>query len=351
VDEIVKKIRVGKRWVGKGEPVFIVAEVGQNHNGSMEIAKQLIDLAAVSGCDAVKFCKRNLRTEMTREAARAPYTGVHSFGKTYGEHRRFLELSQDQHADLKKYAENQGLTYFASVCDPVSADQMREIGCKLMKVASRDLTNLPLVEHLARMDLPLFISTGMSTWEDIDLAVDIVRGRHENFVLFHVTSQYPTEIENVNLRAMLAMEDRYRCLVGYSGHTVGILMPAIAATLGAVAIEKHITLGRAMKGTDHAGSLEPDGLHRVVRDVRNVAKAMGVPDKKILDGEKEARKKLARSLVTRRKIRKGQTITTKILTVKSPGTGLMPKHMDKVVGKKAARDLPGDHLISLKDVE
>lgn len=347
----MRKIRVGNRYIGEGEPCFIIGEIGQNHNGDMEIAKKLIDVAHETKIDAVKFCKRDIDTELTREAYNAPYHGPNSFGDTYGAHREKLELSPEQYKELYKYASERNLIFFASVCGPKAVDLLDEMGSPLFKIASRDLTNVPLLEHIAKKGKPIMLSTGMSSLAEIEAAIAIITKFHDQLILMQCTSEYPTRFENVNLRNMEMLRERFGLLVGFSGHTIGILVPVVAAALGAVAVEKHITLARCMKGTDHAGALEPDGLKRVSRDIRNIEMAFGIKEKMILESERDTRKKLARSIVAKMAISRGRRITSDMLIMKSPGTGLSGLQLPKIIGKVAKRDMEEDHLISLEDVE
>ena len=344
-----KRIKIGNRWVGDGEPTFVVAEVGQNHNGDVGIAKKLIDLSAAAGVDAVKFCKRNLKYELTEEAYDAPYENPNSFGPTYGKHREALEFSPAQHKEVQAHCRRRKVIYFSSVCDPLSADQMEALKVPVYKIASRDLTNLPLLDHVARKKTPIILSTGMSTLAEIDGAVNAIARHHDRLILLQCVSQYPADPENLNIRAMLTMRERYDCLTGYSCHNVGVLAPTIAAVMGACVVEKHVTLSRAMKGTDQAGSLEPDGLYRVVRYIRYIPVMMGQGKKDILPVEVPSRRKLARSVVPIRDIGKGEKITIKMLGLKSPGTGLAASHVFDLVGKRAARDLQEDELVGLQD--
>lgn len=347
---MVKEIKIGGRIIGEGHPVFIVTEIGQNHNGQIDIAKQLVDVAVKCGADAVKFCKRDLDTELTKEAYNAPYIGPHSFGQTYGEHRTYLELSAEQHKELFDYCKQKKIIYFASVCGFESADLMENLGVELFKIASRDLTNLPLVEYVAKKQKPIVMSTGMSDMEEIEEAVDMVKQHNNKLILLQNTSQYPADYKNVNLRIMKTLRDKFDVLVGYSGHTLGIVVPVIAAALGAVIVEKHLTLERAMKGSDHAGSLEPEGLRRVVRDIRNLQLVLGVAEKKLLEDEIPVRRKLARSLVSKVDIRAGTIIREDMLILKSPGTGIKWSDRHLIVGKKAKRDIEADRIVLHEDV-
>ena len=343
----MNKLVIGGKEISEKSPTFIVAEIGQNHNGDMNIARQLIDVAKEAGVDAVKFVKRDIESELTREQYNKPYDNPNSFGETYGKHREYLELSVEQHRELKEYANSKGLIYFSSACDIKSVNDMEEIGVPAYKIASRDLTNIPLIEYIAKIGKPMILSTGMATLEDIDDAVNTIRKYHNDFALLHCTSEYPTPYEHVNLRRIFTLKKRYDCIVGASDHTIGIMIPVVAVALGAKIIEKHITLHRYMKGTDHAGSLEPDGIKRVVRDIRNFEKALGSDKFELKDYLFKSRNKLARSLVSKKEIKKGEVLVEDMLTLKSPGTGLLWRERYKILGKVANRDIECD--VTLKE--
>lgn len=347
----MKKLIISNKVISEKSPVFIVAEIGQNHNGDMSIAKQLIDIAAEAKADAVKFVKRDIKSEMVKAMYDKPYDNPNSFGKTYGKHREYLELSPAQHKALKKYAEKKGLIYFCTACDFKSVDDMESINVPAYKIASRDLTNLPLIEYIAKKKKPIIMSTGMATVKDIDDAVKTVRKYHEKFALMHCTSEYPTEYEHVNLEAIKTLKKKYKCIVGSSDHTVGIMIPVAAVAYGARIVEKHITLHRYMKGTDHAGSLEPDGIKRVVRDIRNLEKAMGdgkITFKKVVE---PVMRKLSRSITSAKPIKKGTVIRESMLCMKSPGTGMPWRDRTRIIGKKAKRDILSDTILEIKDFE
>ncbi|MCS3953307.1 N-acetylneuraminate synthase family protein [Salinibacter ruber] len=341
-----QKIRINEnRTIGREEKTFIVAEIGQNHNGEMENARKLIDVAAEAGVDAAKFCKRHIPSELTEEAYNRPYRGPQSFGETYGEHREFLELTRDQHSQLAEYARGKGLIYFASACDRKSVDDMEYIGVPLYKVASRDLTNIPLIEYMAQTQKPIIMSTGMATERDIEHALKTIYEYHNKVVLLNCTSEYPCDIEHVNMNKMDTIKETWGTIVGYSGHTVGIQMPTVAVARGAKVVEKHITLHRHMRGSDHSASLEPEGLEKVVRDVRNTEKCMGDGKIEVKEYMKESKKKLARSLVLDKSIKEGEKLTENHLTLKSPGTGIIWRNRGKVVGLKAKDDYSADVLV------
>lgn len=347
----MKDIKIENKIIGEGKPCFIVAEIGQNHNGKVKIAKKLIDAAAEAGVDAVKFCKRNLDVELTEEAYNRPYEGYHSFGKTYGEHRKYLELTEEQYKELYDYTVSRELIFFASVCAFKSVDFLDELGAPVFKIASRDLTNLPLVKYIAKKGKPVIASTGMSTLSEIEDAVEIIKKCNDELILLKCTSSYPTPYEEVNLMGIKTLRKRFNVLTGFSGHTIGIVMPVIARALGAVVVEKHLTLARYMKGSDHASSLEPNGMKRVVRDIRNLEKALGDGKIRIMPSEEKNRKKLARSIVLKKEMKKGEVIKKSILTMKSPGTGLKAKNMEYFIGKKVKNDLEKDHILRKEDVE
>ncbi len=278
-------LNIGGRLVGDGQPCFIIAEAGINHQGDLSIAKRLIDVAAFVGADAVKFQKRNVERSLSRSALEMPYINDNSFGTTYGGHRRALELSDDAYCDLKRYSDEKGIIFLVSAWDEESADFLKELGVSASKIGSPDLTNLPLIEHVARSKRPVILSTGMSTLVEVDQAVATLRRYTNQFALLQCTSTYPCKFSEINLRAMQMLRERYGCVVGYSGHELGIAIPPVAVVLGASIVERHFTLDRTMKGGDHAASLEPGGLQRLVRDIRHVEEALGNTEKVLLESE------------------------------------------------------------------
>jgi sialic acid synthase SpsE/spore coat polysaccharide biosynthesis protein SpsF (cytidylyltransferase family) len=339
------------REVGDGMPCFIVAEIGQNHNGEMAIAKRLIEMAARCGADAVKFQKRDLSWELTEAAYNQPYENPNSFGATYGKHREFLELSEERHLELKEYALAHGLMYFCTACDEPSVDLMERIGNPVYKVASRDLTNIPLLRRVAKTRKPVILSTGMATMQDIRDALDELREGPPSVMITHCVSEYPTSIENVNLRAMKTLRDTFHRLVGLSDHTVGIITGVAAAVMGAFLVEKHVTLSRAMKGTDQAGALEEEGLRRLVKYTRECEAAMGDGTKAFVPAAEAAKRKLSRSLTSRVTVPRGTELTEEMLILKSPGTGLPWRERVRIVGRTAKTDIPPDTTLSEADFD
>ena len=341
-----KQITILEREVGDGQPCFIIAEIGQNHNGQVEIAKRLIETAARCGCDAVKFQKRDVEWELTREARDRPYDNPNSFGPTYGEHRVFLELNEQQHLELRDCAEANGLVYFCTACDPPSVELMERVGNPCYKIASRDIENIPLLKRVTQTGKPVILSTGMAGAAEIAAALDALNGGSSGVILTHCVSQYPTELHHVNLRALETMRLAFHVLVGLSDHTTGIVTSIAAAVLGACCIEKHITLSRAMQGTDHAAALEEEGLRRLVKYIREVELARGSGKIEIPNVVETAKRKLSRSLISRCEIPTGTCLTEDMLVLKSPGTGLGWHQRSRIVGKVAKQDIASDILLN-----
>ncbi len=269
---------------------FIIAEIGINHQGSIDLFKKMIVEAKQAGVDAVKGQKREPKECLTREQYERVYDSPHAFGHTYGEHKEALEISREGWAELLEFADQLGITLFASVFDITSARTMRELGADMVKIGSAEVTRLDLLEEVASYQLPTFLSTGMSTLEEIDRAVEILR--KTNLTLMHTTSTYPCATENLNLRVIPTLRERYHLPVGFSSHYAGVGgIDCAAVALGAVAIERHFTLDRTMKGTDQAASLEPHGLETLVRYVRGTEVALGSSEKRVLECEMAVRAK------------------------------------------------------------
>jgi sialic acid synthase len=342
---------------------YFIAEVGQNHNGDMQIAKKLIDAAAMPitdffscdllpGVDAVKFTKRDLDEELSEEAASAPYDSPHAFGPTYLEHRKALELSIEQHAELEQYAHSKGLDFVETLCSPGCLELLDRARVDYVKIASRDVTNIPLLEALARVNHPIIISTGICSVEELERAIEILSRPPEDLTILHCISQYPAEYENINLQSIGWLKERFPGhQIGYSDHSIGIVIPAVAVGMGATFIEKHVTLDRKMKGSDHAGSLAPEGLWRVMRDIRNVERSIGAYKKEVSPAVRAAKDKLARSLALSVGVRRGEVVEESHLCMLSPGTGLSWPDRGRIVGKRALRDLKAKTIVKETDFE
>lgn len=337
------------RKIGDDHPAFIVAEIGQNHNGDVYTATRLLKSAHDAGVDAVKFCKRHIASELTREAYNAPYVGPQSFGRTYGEHREALELSPPKYRHLQdRMRYNQWPeVMFASCCDRKSVDDIEAaINPPLYKIASRDLDNLPLIDYIARLGKPVVLSAGMAGLMEIQPALDAVQ-RCAPVVLCVCTSEYPTPNCDVGLWRIAYYRERFSVPIGFSDHTPGITAAIAAVALGACYVEKHVTLSRAMPGTDHAGSLEPEALRRLVQKIREVEE---MKSECSVSNTLPAYVKLGRSLVTARPLAAGEVITEADVCLKSPGHGIHWPDRAAILGKVCRRALPADVTIDHSDV-
>jgi len=288
---MTEAVTIGPNVVGDGQPVYVIAEIGLNHNGSVDIAKQLIDVSAEAGAQAVKFQKRTPEIA-TPEHMKATPRETPWGTMTYLEYRYRVEFEKEQYTEISEYATSKGLDWFASPWDEPSVDFLEEMGVTTHKVASASVTDLGMLRKLKETGKPIILSTGMSTLEQIDKAVEILGT--DKLVILHATSTYPLPPEEANLRTILTLKDRYGVPVGYSGHEPGLQISVAAVALGAVAVERHITLDRTMWGSDHAASLEPKGFETLIRDIRILEKALGDGVKKVFPGELAPLSKLRR---------------------------------------------------------
>jgi len=287
----VEAIKIGDRPVGLGLPVYVIAEIGINHNGDLDIAKQLIDVAVGAGCDAVKFQKRT--PEICVPVAQRDQIRETPWGEmTYLDYKYKVEFEHDEYAAIDEYCKAKDIQWFASPWDVPSLDFLEKMDVVAHKVASACITDDELLTAMADTGKPVILSTGMSTIDEVDHAVDLLG--HDNVILLHTTSTYPCPPEEVNLRTIGTLRDRYDMMVGYSGHERGLQVSLAAVAMGAVALERHVTLDRTMWGSDHAASLEPQGLQHLVRDVRIIETAFGDGVKRVFPGEEEPRKRLRR---------------------------------------------------------
>jgi len=336
---------------------YIIGEIGQNHNGSVDLAKLLVEMAArvienelfdlhLKGMNAVKLTKRDLKEELSQSQMTRPYDTPNSFGKTYGEHREVLELTDEEHFEVYKHAKAYGMDFVETLCARGCLTMLRHFTPDRLKVASRDLTNLPLLAALAETKIPIILSTGMAGKQELDEALDTITRYHDQISILHCVSEYPTKPQNVNLNTITYLQKNYpQYTIGFSDHTIGIAAPIAAVAMGARIVEKHITIDRRMKGTDQAGSLGPDGMNRMIRDIRLMEMWGGVEDIFIEKDTDSARQKLERSIATSRSILKGEVITEVDVHMLSPGDGFKWRDRDAVIGKKATADIPADEVI------
>jgi N-acetylneuraminate synthase len=286
----VKSVQIGDRLVGPGNPCYVIAEIGINHNGDVEQARKLISAALLAGCDAVKFQKRTVDVVYSQEELERPRESP--FGDTNGDLKRGLELDEDDYRAIDDYCRIHDIPWLASCWDEASVDFIEQFEPPAYKIASASLTDDALLRHHRRYGRPVILSTGMSTIEQIDHAVDVL-GR-DDLILLHTTSTYPSPVEELNLRAIGTLQDRYGVPVGYSGHEVGLPTSVAASVMGACLIERHITLDRASWGSDQAASVEPSGMARLVRDIHAVERAMGDGVKRVWESEEPVMAKLRR---------------------------------------------------------
>ncbi len=339
-------IMLGGRAVGAGAPVFVIAEAGVNHNGDPALAHRLIEVAAAAGADAVKFQTFRSEALVSRHAPKAPYqVETTGGGETQLEMLRRLELSPETFAALAEACRRRGILFLSSPFDTASADDLEGLGVVAFKTGSGELTNLPLLEHLAAKGRPLIVSTGMATLDEVDAAVTIVRRHGAPVALLHCVSAYPAPPEESNLRAMDSLRERFRCPVGFSDHTPGLTVALAAIALGASILEKHFTVDRSLPGPDHRASLDPGELAALIAAVRQVEAALGDGQKRPMPAELPTRRVARKSLVAARALQRGETLTAACVAVKRPGTGIPPGDLPQALGRRLRRDLEADAVI------
>ena len=346
-DEIM---RIGPKEVGGS--VIVVAEAGVNHNGNLKRALRMVDEAAKSGADAIKFQTFHTEKVVSQDAPKAEYQKRTSRGKTQLEMLRNLELSQADFMTISRRARTRGIVFLSTAFDRESADFLDSLGVPAFKIGSGELTNLPFLEHVARKGKPLILSTGMSYLEEVRDAVSAIRGQgNEKIVLLHCVSSYPANPADANLKAMQTLRDAFSVPVGFSDHTLGTEIAIAAAALGAVLIEKHFTLSRTLQGPDQKASLEPSEFAQMVRGIRLAEKAQGSGVKAPTKEEEKMRFIARRSIVSSVDIPEGQSINEKMVDFKRPGTGIPPKDVQLLLGKRAARDIKRDEVLTWDMVE
>lgn len=337
--------------IGEDEKVFFIAEAGINHNGSMETAKQLINLAKECNADCVKFQKRTINKILTKQGLEKDYENCNSYGKTYGEHKEFLEFDFEQFKELKAYADETGILFTASGWDVESVDFLDELGVPFFKMASADLTNFPLIIHTAKKNKPMILSTGMADMDIVKKAYELVTQYNSNIIIMQCTSSYPTPENQINLNVIKTYEQEFpSAVIGYSGHENGISISQAAVCLGAKIIERHYTLDRSMKGGDHAASLEKSGLEKLIRNIHEVSVAMGSHEKTLQPSEGKCFEKLSKSIVSINSIPANTTITREMLTTKGPGIskdndGISPMFFEDTIGRVTNIDIERDVMI------
>lgn len=328
---------IGERVIGDGQPCFIIAEAGMNHNGSLAMALQLVEVAVKAGADAIKFQKRDLQHIYHPDLLDNPNSAEWAFQYMIP-FLKAAELSEGDFLTIQAYCQQQGIRFMCTPWDKPSLDMLEQMNLEAYKVASADLINYPLLEAIAATGKPMILSTGMADFEEIEGAVAFLKARQVQFALLHCVSTYPAPFEALNLRFIEALK-QFSVPVGYSAHERGIMIPVVAVTLGACIIEKHITLDRTLPGPDHAASLEPSGFEKMVRDIRHAEVALGVPEKQLARMEVMNRQVLRKSLIATRDLPIGTVITREMVGIKGPGKGLFPNQLDQLLGVQLTRDI------------
>lgn len=332
---------------------IIIAEAGVNHNGSIELAKRLVDKAVEAGVDYIKFQTFKASKLVTKAAKQAEYQqkNIGKDGDSQYQMLKKLELSEQDHQDLMSYCKKRGIKFFSTAFDMESIDYLHSLNLGLWKIPSGEITNYPYIKKIAQYHEPVILSTGMCEINDISAAMNVLLKngiKRNQITILHCNTEYPTPYEDVNLMAMQQIKDNYQVEVGYSDHTKGIEVPIAAVALGASVIEKHFTLDRNMEGPDHKASLEPDELKAMVSAIRNIEKAVGGDGTKHVSESERKNIAIARkSIVAARDIKKGELLTEENLTVKRPGTGISPMRWEEVIGTKAIRDFNEEDLIEI----
>ena len=341
--------RIGAHDIGDWAPCYVIAEIGHNHQGSVEKARELFREAKLAGAQAVKLQKRDNRTLYTTAAYHKSYDNENSFGATYGEHREFLEFGEAEYRELKAYAGELGVDFFATAFDLSSADFLAALDMPAYKIASGDLKSRPLLEHVARFGKPMVISTGGALIEDVQRAYDTVMPINPRLAILQCTAGYPASFDELDLGVIGDYRERFPdAVIGFSSHDNGIAMPVAAYVLGARIVEKHFTLNRTSKGTDHAFSLEPVGLRKMVRDLDRTFRAMGDGVKKVYESERGPILKMGKSLVVARDLPGEHVLSARDIVMKSPGGGIPPCDLDLVLGRITLRPLREDDFLSFE---
>jgi sialic acid synthase len=352
-DRHPRQLTVDGVELGDDRACYVIAEVGHNHQGDVEHAKRLVEAAKECGVNAVKLQKRSNRALYTREFYEQPYDNELSFGRTYGEHRDELELDVDDYRELLRHARETGITLFATAFDFESADMLAELDVPAFKFASGDLRNTPLQRHVAAFGKPMFLSTGGGTMEDVERAADAILPLNEQLCILQCTAAYPASTEDLNLNVITTLRERFpELVIGLSDHQNGIAMALVAYMLGARVIEKHFTLDHALKGRDHAFSLMPEGMRRLVRDLNRVPAALGDATKRPLPAEADPIEKMGKKLVAARELEQGHVVAAGDLAIKSPADGgLPPYELDRLVGRRLRRSIAFEDFVTFDDVE
>jgi N-acetylneuraminate synthase/sialic acid synthase len=330
---------------------YVIAEIGSNHQGDLDRCKEMFRIAKQHcGVHAVKLQKRDNQTLFTRTMYQSEYNSENAFADTYGAHREKLEFGHEEYAELIRYAKEIGITFFATAFDIRSANFLADFDMPAYKIASGDLTNTPLLKHVASFGKPMFVSSGGGTMEDVRRAYETISAINRQLCLMQCTAAYPPEWEQLDLGVITSFRHAFPdVVIGFSSHDSGIAMGPPAHVLGARVIEKHFTLNRAQKGTDHAFSLEPTGMRKLVRDLQRTRLSLGNGEKRRYDSEVGPIKKMSKKLVASRDLPAGHVLMSEDIAIKSPGDGLKPYMFDTMVGRRLIRSLKADDALRVED--
>ncbi len=347
---MTRELTIDGIHINDDAPCYVIAEIGNNHEGDVEICKEMFKAAKDAGANAVKLQKRNNPTLYTKEMYDSPYENANSYGATYGIHREFLEFGVQEYKELQQYANELDITFFSTAFDIESADFLAELNMPAYKMASGDITSIPLLKHVAKIGKPMIVSTGGATLEDVRRAYDTIMPINEQLCIMQCTAGYPPEWKELNLRVIETFRDEFpNIVIGFSSHDSGIAMGMVGYMLGARMIEKHFTINRAMKGTDHAFSLEPPGLRRLVRDLSRAQISLGDGVKRRYESETKPLFKMAKKLVAAEDLPAGTILSPHHISMKSPNDGTPPYMFDDFIGRKLTTDLKSDDNLVLED--
>lgn len=348
---MMRKLIIDGVEISDDSDCYVIAEIGHNHQGSLDQCKKLFKAAKAAGADCVKLQKRNNRALFTKEIYDAPYNSENAYAATYGAHREFLEFGRDEYVALQKYAKELEITFTSTAFDFPSADFLAELDMPAYKMASGDVTNIPLLKYVAKLGKPMVVSTGGATLDEVKRAYDAIMPINKQLCIMQCTSGYPPTFEELNLKVIQTYRDAFPDIViGFSAHDSGIAMSLAGFMLGARMIEKHFTLNRASKGTDHSFSLEPHGLEKMVRDLKRARIAFGDGIKRRYPSEDPPLFKMAKKIVAARDLPAGHIITEQDLAYKCPADGLPPYMNDQVIGKRLVTALKEDQNVELGDL-
>ncbi|KAB0802127.1 hypothetical protein PPYR_04313 [Photinus pyralis] len=338
----------GGKVVGKNQPTFIIAEIGQNHQGNIQTAKVLIEAAKECGADCVKLQKTCIYEKYSKSVLQKPYRNQNSWGDTYEDHKQCLEFSEDQFVDLQKFASKIGILFAASPMDYPSLKFLKTLDMPFIKIGSGDCNNLPFIESAAQANVPLIVSTGMQNLEMVQSVYKTISAYHKKFCLLHCVSAYPAPLDDINLSVLKLYEEKFPdVIIGYSGHEIGIDISVAAVALGAKVIERHITLNHNQKGSDHICSLEPCEFKLLVQKIRTLEVAMGSPIKELRSSEVPFSRKFTKSIVLAHAVRKGHRLSLNDLKIKvADPIGIQPSSLNDIIGKIVKRNLGEDESLT-----